>query len=1193
MQQVSGTASADRPTGPARTASYQKQQTDEHQLAAEELLAGVDINTALEFVQQNQQQQQQQQQQQPTASLPPLPPLPTVPQAKPSTIEEDSTTSNKNHRLKTISTSILRTVSRKRDFSPSTHSLPPTLQSVLDDHHHELIEVNRPFFIVDLRSLTAAAERHQANPNQIRRVEECKRFFSLRYEPIFTSLAEGKIPPSLVKVAEWRRKLQLVSILRKKREQSNQASSSSSSIKFTIDHHHPQSSLLTRNTYKWICLSSRKRRTIWEICPEDIQDYLSTNGIVEDEEELKEAERLFGKFDQHPIRHGKSNRQRVNSMKTSGSSRWTPTQNQHLSDNDSINRSPISAQTSFHHLRKPSSATSSSQGNLRNSYRYSSDMSSQDNRSNTRLPTTQHSDIDEPQAPSSLVNPEALSVDLSNLSWSGKTPVSSPYVSSAIPISPLEVLKNAIPSSTLPSDHTPPPHLKFNRPDQSSNNSQETSRNNSDHINRLSPSKTSFDIKSKIKKHNHTWNALDDLPTSGVAGSSSSTSPFRSNSQPAILAHREQQDFLNQTKQTKQRLSSLGKTLTTNHSILANHHHVIPAGSSPERSHSIPVHPNLSRTSSAKGLLNFAKRSIISDSSTPLPSSSTPPAHPALSINTSPQKSLSSTTPKPSSSSTPTTTTNHSKSFLNKPPRDWRGWKFDKTHLIFRNNNNNSSNQSDKKLSNGNEGRRSDDLMISIPPVNDILFVSPFINPLRSTTANNRMPPFTTTSAFASNFSPFLSNNHNYFSSLNPPTPILVTDLIEDDVHQVEMLIVMMKSQIEDLSSKSNINQIDNCLKEAKKYRDLLPEMRREIGLKEIEIKVLDDYCTEDEDEGSETGSMINRKKRSKRDVNHHHHSNSNTSTSSSISTSPSITTTEEEEEGSVLSQSIQHEDPDSFSPFTNPLELLSTQDTLDSSLLNIEHTLQDMEDHKIAFRERLSSQIEDWNNAISKHEIFLDSCEIRNELMRKDRELVNQIRRTIKVFGQEGRMIDQLQQTLTNSISRPIITLIVSILTKLIGISLKLFALHSFVYRNPFKGLFWTISGRYLYTCLVGFHVSTLTIGNKDEYSFLKTHLPDEVVDLFLLKLSQVYNGFIFILSYLNHHHHRSLSLFIASFNLIVKGAVILNFSLVLISFIGLLSRIVFFNSRPPFPPITLPESTFKKSEDDNDVKMKRISKG
>ncbi|POW06749.1 hypothetical protein PSTT_08758 [Puccinia striiformis] len=1104
MQQVSGTASADRPTGPARTASYQKQQTDEHQLAAEELLAGVDINTALEFVQQNQQQQQQQQQQQPTASLPPLPPLPTVPQAKPSTIEEDSTTSNKNHRLKTISTSILRTVSRKRDFSPSTHSLPPTLQSVLDDHHHELIEVNRPFFIVDLRSLTAAAERHQANPNQIRRVEECKRFFSLRYEPIFTSLAEGKIPPSLVKVAEWRRKLQLVSILRKKREQSNQASSSSSSIKFTIDHHHPQSSLLTRNTYKWICLSSRKRRTIWEICPEDIQDYLSTNGIVEDEEELKEAERLFGKFDQHPIRHGKSNRQRVNSMKTSGSSRWTPTQNQHLSDNDSINRSPISAQTSFHHLRKPSSATSSSQGNLRNSYRYSSDMSSQDNRSNTRLPTTQHSDIDEPQAPSSLVNPEALSVDLSNLSWSGKTPVSSPYVSSAIPISPLEVLKNAIPSSTLPSDHTPPPHLKFNRPDQSSNNSQETSRNNSDHINRLSPSKTSFDIKSKIKKHNHTWNALEDFPTSGVAGSSSSTSPFRSNSQPAILAHKNNKtSLIKQNKQNKDYLIS-----------------------------------------------------FYSHSSTPLPSSSTPPTHPALSINTSPQKP-DSTTPKPSSSSTPTTTTNHSKSFLNKPPRDWRGWKFDKTHLIFRNNNNNSSNQSDKKLSNGNEGRRSDDLMISIPPVNDILFVSPFINPLRSTTANNRMPPFTTTSAFASNFSPFLSNNHNYFSSLNPPTPILVTDLIEDDVHQVEMLIVMMKSQIEDLSSKSNINQIDNCLKEAKKYRDLLPEMRREIGLKEIEIKVLDDYCTEDEDEGSETGSMINRKKRSKRDVNHHHHSNSNTSTSSSISTSPSITTTEEEEEGSVLSQSIQHEDPDSFSPFTNPLELLSTQDTLDSSLLNIEHTLQDMEDHKIAFRERLSSQIEDWNNAISKHEIFLDSCEIRNELMRKDRELVNQIRRTIKVFGQEGRMIDQLQQTLTNSISRPIITLLVSILTKLIGISLKLFALHSFVYRNPFKGLFWTISL------------------------------------IFSFKTNSSFQWIYLYLSYLNHHHHRSLSLFIASFNLIVKGAVILNFSLVLISFIGLLSRIVFFNSRPPFPPITLPESTFKKSEDDNDVKMKRISKG
>ncbi|POW18145.1 hypothetical protein PSHT_06145, partial [Puccinia striiformis] len=1148
MQQVSGTASADRPTGPARTASYQKQQTDEHQLAAEELLAGVDINTALEFVQQNQQQQQQQQQQQPTASLPPLPPLPTVPQAKPSTIEEDSTTSNKNHRLKTISTSILRTVSRKRDFSPSTHSLPPTLQSVLDDHHHELIEVNRPFFIVDLRSLTAAAERHQANPNQIRRVEECKRFFSLRYEPIFTSLAEGKIPPSLVKVAEWRRKLQLVSILRKKREQSNQASSSSSSIKFTIDHHHPQSSLLTRNTYKWICLSSRKRRTIWEICPEDIQDYLSTNGIVEDEEELKEAERLFGKFDQHPIRHGKSNRQRVNSMKTSGSSRWTPTQNQHLSDNDSINRSPISAQTSFHHLRKPSSATSSSQGNLRNSYRYSSDMSSQDNRSNTRLPTTQHSDIDEPQAPSSLVNPEALSVDLSNLSWSGKTPVSSPYVSSAIPISPLEVLKNAIPSSTLPSDHTPPPHLKFNRPDQSSNNSQETSRNNSDHINRLSPSKTSFDIKSKIKKHNHTWNALEDFPTSGIEFSTCNS------------AHKDQQDFLNQTKQTKQRLSSLGKTLTTNHSILANHHHVIPAGSSPERSHSIPVHPNLSRTSSAKVSTLLLKNQRV----LPL------------------RNLLHLLLPHYYQSF---------KSFLNKPPRDWRGWKFDKTHLIFRNNNNNSSNQSDKKLSNGNEGRRSDDLMISIPPVNDILFVSPFINPLRSTTANNRMPPFTTTSAFASNFSPFLSNNHNYFSSLNPPTPILVTDLIEDDVHQVEMLIVMMKSQIEDLSSKSNINQIDNCLKEAKKYRDLLPEMRREIGLKEIEIKVLDDYCTEDEDEGSETGSMINRKKRSKRDVNHHHHSNSNTSTSSSISTSPSITTTEEEEEGSVLSQSIQHEDPDSFSPFTNPLELLSTQDTLDSSLLNIEHTLQDMEDHKIAFRERLSSQIEDWNNAISKHEIFLDSCEIRNELMRKDRELVNQIRRTIKVFGQEGRMIDQLQQINELNLETNH-TLIVSILTKLIGISLKLLRyILSFI--ATLLKAFWTISGRYLYTCLVGFHVSTLTIGNKDEYSFLKTHLPDEVVDLFFLKLNQVYNGFIFILSYLNHHHHRSLSLFIASFNLIVKGAVILNFSLVLISFIGLLSRIVFFNSRPPFPPITLPESTFKKSEDDNDVKMKRISKG
>ncbi|PLW39863.1 hypothetical protein PCASD_07904 [Puccinia coronata f. sp. avenae] len=1163
------------------TTHQQQDQLEQDQLAANELLATVDLNLALQFIHSStnnshtqpttntqsnthiqpitststQSLQQAAAHQSPNSldikTSPGNPaaatqPQPTQPNEHPPTASTSNPASpSRNQRLKTISISILRTVSRKRDLSSGEHpgsppaspsviqSLPPALQSILTDHHHQINHlVKRPSFIVDVRSVTAAAERHQANPNQIRRVEECKRFFSLRYEPIFTALAEEKPPPSLVKVAEWRRKLQLVSILRKKIEQSLISSSSytpSSSprqdhepthsealkmkLRMNTDQSTPLSILTQRyDTYKWICLSSRKRRTMWEVCPEDIQAYMSAQGTIEDEEELQEAERLFGQFDESPIHHPKSSRQRVQSHKTS---RWyhdTNPSSSQPSDNDST-RSPASVKSHHYHIRKPSSGASSSPA-IRatdafayteaspsvprisdlTSIRHSSDTSSPDKPtggsrikaykpSNTRLRSS--SEIDErdsrkSQADHGQPNPP-LAVDFSNMTWSDKAQVSSPLVSSAIPLSPLETSFPRASTSALRDDYCTPPQSKTNALSNLQTSlafpSSIPSRHSSDHGPRQHSSKPSFDVKSKVKKYHSAWSATDD------ANSPSGPSPFRSNhSQPRVSCEPVP------SRQSKQRLSNLGRGMTSSSHSIPNHN-----PGSPEK-----LPPNLSRATSAKGLLSFAKRSIIPDGSTSSLSPLTPPDRLPLQA------------PRPAKLS-----------FFNKPPRDWRGWKFDKSHLIFRSNHHNHPNKKP--------------IPILIPPVNDILFARPFHQPLRTP---NYLPKTAMTS-FA----------HQQSISL----PILITDLTDEEVQEIEMLIVMMTSQLE--HGEIRVKESGEAYR---KYTRLLPQIRQEIGLSEIDIRMLDDgRRMENEDMGegaSDKGKQVQ---------------------SESIKSSSSTST-----EGSVLSQSVHHDDQEE-----EPARLLHAAGTaaagegqatsrieqfsehLDDSLARIDRTLEDLERSKLAFRDSLIQQIEARRLAIHKHEIYLASCSERQELMRKDRELVNQMKRTVKVFGQEGRMIDHVLQAITNGISRPLISGVVSVLTKMIGIGLKLFSLHSEVYARPVPGLVWSLGARYLYTSL-GRNRARLWLA-------VWSHLPSlHELHWFHLFAHALEHWPPRIALYLERYNTYT-RLATRVFSLAVNTLVCLNFSLLLTSLIGLLWTTVFHHFKPPPPPFSSSSSS------------------
>lgn len=64
-------------------------------------------------------------------------------------------------------------------------------------------------------------------------------------------------------------------------------------------------------------------------------------------------------------------------------------------------------------------------------------------------------------------------------------------------------------------------------------------------------------------------------------------------------------------------------------------------------------------------------------------------------------------------------------------------------------------------------------------------------------------------------------------------------------------------------------------------------------------------------------------------------------------------------------------------------------------------------------------------------------------------------MKKTAKVFKQEGRLIDNTILAISDGILRPIVIGLVSILTKVIGICLKLFWLHSyFYYDRPILGL-------------------------------------------------------------------------------------------------------------------------------------------
>lgn len=190
----------------------------------------------------------------------------------------------------------------------------------------------------------------------------------------------------------------------------------------------------------------------------------------------------------------------------------------------------------------------------------------------------------------------------------------------------------------------------------------------------------------------------------------------------------------------------------------------------------------------------------------------------------------------------------------------------------------------------------------------------------------------------------------------------------------------MATSQLEHSGLK-----IKESREEYQKYSRLLPQIRQDIGLDEIEIRMMD--------KSGMCGSNLDEPEAEYEDVVERACDKGKGVQSESINSSSSTTT-----EGSVLSQSVHHEDLEQ-----SPVRLAAGEgreggriedfrERLDDSLARIERTLNDLERNKVAFRDSLMQQIHARRLAIHNHEIFLASCSDRQELMRRDRELVSLI---------------------------------------------------------------------------------------------------------------------------------------------------------------------------------------------------------
>ncbi|MBW0506570.1 hypothetical protein O181_046285 [Austropuccinia psidii MF-1] len=874
---------------------------------------------------------------------------------------EDPSPSTHHQRLKTISMSLLRSVSRKRQVSdthqstnlssipPTFQSLPLPFQSLINDPQHPIQDhpINRPFFIVDVRSIAIASEKYNANPSQIRRVEECKRFFSLRYEPIFSALAEGKSPPSLIKVAEWRRKIQLVSIIKRKHQtillspsNLNDPSKIDLNLKLhqAIQPDHLSLSSQLPKTYKWICLSSRKRRTIWEICPEDLEAYIRSQGSLQAQEEFSKIEHLFGKLDQLSGIHSRPSRSRLNSNKlntrlnnqtnhilkklSDSDLTWAPNKinlnNKLSSAQNRFRKTSSNTSTSSLHNSKPESLTHLAQLNSpcpslsdlnpsrpSESSHQTSNIIKGKNKPSLNSPCNSESNQPTLTSKSQLNQPvKGLLLDTSTLFFPSKLPADSPKLSS-------------LNASSLPSSAD----RLFSKPSPFNENRNQLLL------------KTSTSAKTQGSKTCQTTNRSDDSRfTESGDKSITSLSPRPSHGQrPSDLEK-------NSALASQKGLSDLTQIL-------------LP---SPQEK----LNPHLGRTTSTKGLLNFAKRSMVTELISP--SSST--SHTDRQIESRPIK----------------------RTFLYKPPRDWLGWKFDKSTI---------------KLS-----EKSKTYSEKVAPVSGILFSDRIHPPLSSSKLN-------------------FKGDLERFDGLKKTLPIIISDITENDVHDIKFQLEIMSSQIKISTSNVEQSQIDYT-----KYLGLLLKIRKNLGL-EPNLKVmLSNACW--------------RSKSPKR----------------SSLYEESIRSSSTHTDGSVLSQSLIDEEVERAD------KNMDIGIRLTELMSHMEVKLEELELKRKAIRDELWKRLKERTSIIQEHEVFLASCTQRQELMRQDRELVNQIKRTVRIFQQEGKMIDNTILAIANGIFKPLIIGLVSILTKIIGIALKLFSLHLKFYKFPILGLVYTISFRIFY---------------------------------------------------------------------------------------------------------------------------------
>ncbi|KAI8456330.1 hypothetical protein BY996DRAFT_8685864 [Phakopsora pachyrhizi] len=915
--------------------------------------------------------------------------------------------SKSRRRIKSMSISLLKGVGIRQEPSPSPEirspaspslalqDLPLSLRSIFDDSQFALVEreTARPYFSVDIRSLAAAAERHKANPNQIRRVEECKRFFSLRYEPIFTALAEGRPPTSLARVAQWREKMYLVLVMRQRRGATNSLSKHSEDARRSVEISDCDSQAepfgptvcsplnlfdyQPKSSYKWTCLSSRRYRTVWEICPEDLEAYIRCKGVVEGEAEMLEEDQ-FGRFDEdsHTLpRH--SRRQLKGSPTKRRTDENSQTSLMSFSNSESLpqslcelSSSNLSHSSSHSHIRysvqsSPSAPQTDNRhlsSEIRRLHSASSDLDRNEAyllKTDLRLPTVSrrspHSSLpsslqleSDPErwnssrnsAGSRVVQGLILETDNLNLPHGKHLLVTSPQVSSAVTSSNSNFRSPRLQLSNLRRDGRKSPnkkkkvHLSIgSSPGPVPSSPGRTSSEPDPSPQSLKPG-LPFNRSKALKSHSAFLGAeFSDRAGTGDGLILASSKRTRSIAVTDAEKSETQQATRSQTVQKK--LMNLARG--TNNDQVPRPTVLLEK-----------PHCNLSRNSSSKALLTFTKRSWPVEST----------LEPSECVE---QRQLDPRTIKVS--------------FLHRPPRDWLGWKFDGTTIFTRSNEKKSRTMSEKQAL-----------------VSDLLIYSPN-QPVKSCL-------------------PFLGSltdkNILIEKESQAQSNLCALDLTDEEIKRLEDQKLIVSNFLSD--SESILNEaIGYC----KRYEKALPKLRHELGLSKIQLPNIDLEPLSFEE----------------RDV------------LSSVDSCASTTTGR-----SVISRS------------SSDGETMDVQQSLSKRLNLIEDILNELENQKRVLVEDFKMLIQARRNTIEKYEKFLEACNERQEYIRQDRELLNSIKKRVKRFNQEGKMLDNLILQVSNGISRPLIMYIVRFLTSVIGLSLKLVSIHLKFYRNPIRGILTTM---------------------------------------------------------------------------------------------------------------------------------------